>query len=127
MESTSARNFRSHPNRREGAAAAQVELSAHQRERVAQGAGIREWSEVTRPVVFAQPGEREVRDRVAQVHFEHQEPLVVAEADVVTRVEFLDELAFQQQRLRLAPHDVEIEIVNGIGQRLELQVPAQSP
>jgi hypothetical protein len=40
-------------------------------------------------------------------------------------MEFLDELAFEQQRLRLAANDVKIEIVDGLDQRLEFEVPAE--
>ena len=42
-------------------------------------------------------------------------------------MKLLDEFAFQQQSLRLAADDVKIEIVNGLDQCLELQVPAQPP
>ena len=108
-------------------APAQVILASHQGQRAAQRARVRERPEVARAVVLLQAREREPRDRVVQVHLQHHELLVIAEADVVARVEFLDELAFQQQRLRLAPHDVEIEIEDGLDQGLELQVPAQPP
>ena len=105
----------------------QVILASHQGQRAAQRARIRERAEVAGAVILLKSREREARDRVFEVDLQHQELLVVAKADVVARVEFLDELAFQQQRLRLAPDDVEIEIVNGVGQRLEFQVPAQAP
>src|SRR5258707_6337715 len=42
-------------------------------------------------------------------------------------MKLLDELAFKQKRLRFAAHDVEIEIMNRIHQRLELEVPAHPP
>ena len=91
---------------RERAAAAQIELPPDERERVAQRARIRERPEVTRAVVLFEPREGEVRNRVVQIHLEHQEPLVVAETDVVARMKFLDELAFEQERLRFAADDV---------------------
>ena len=99
----------------------------HQRQRVAHRAGIGERPEVARAVVLLDAGEGEVRDRVVQVDLQHQEALVVAEADVVARVEFLDQLAFEQQRLRLALHHVNVEIVDRLDQRVELQVPAHPP
>ncbi len=82
--------------------------------------------EITRAVVLLEAGEGEARDGVVQVDLEQEEPLVVAEADVVTRMKFLDELAFEQQRLGFAADDVDIEIVDGLDERLELEVPAQA-
>ena len=79
-------------------------------EGVAQRERIHERPEVARAVVFFQPRENEIRDRVVQVDLEHQIALVVAQADVEARLEFLDELAFEQQRLRFAADDVDIEI-----------------
>src|ERR1019366_4447343 len=113
--------------RREHATAAQVELFPRERDGVAQRQGIHERTEVARAVVFLQPREDEIRNRVVQVHLEHQVALVVAQADVETRLEILDELAFEQQRLRFAAHDVDIEIRDGLDQRVEFQVPAHPP
>ena len=42
-------------------------------------------------------------------------------------MKFLDEPALQQQRLRFAPHHMDVEIVDGFDERLELQVPAKPP
>ena len=102
-------------------------LAAHQRQRAAQRARVGEGPEIARAVVLPDAREGEAGDRVVQVDLEQQELLVVPETDVVARVELLDQLAFQQQRLGLAAHDVEVEVVDGVGQRLELQVPAHAP
>ncbi len=80
--------------------------------------------EITRAIVLLEAGEREARDGVVQVHLEHEEALVVAETDVVTRMKFLDELAFEQQRLGFAANHVDVEIMDGLDERLEFQVPA---
>src|SRR6185312_9859744 len=57
---------------------------------------------------------------------EHQVAFVIAETDIVTRVKFLDELAFKQERLGFAADDVIIEIANALDERAEFQVPAQA-
>ena len=71
--------------RREDAAAAQVELFPGERDSVAQRGGIHERSKVTRAVVFFEPREDKIGNRVAQVDLEHQIALVVAQADVEAR------------------------------------------
>ncbi len=55
-----------------------------------------------------------------------EEPFVVAKTDVVARLIFLDQLAFQQERLRLAAHGVCVKIVNGVDQGVELQIPTHA-
>ena len=111
---------------RERAAAAQMELAADEVERVAQGGGMDERPVVARAVVLLEAGEGEARDGVVQVDLEHEEALVVAEADIVTGMKFLDEFAFEQQRLRLVADDVDIEIMDGLGEGLEFGVPAEA-
>src|SRR5581483_11120197 len=75
--------------RRERTAPAQMKLPADERERAAERAGVRERTEVARAVVLLEAREREARDRIVQVHLQHQEPFVVAKADVVARMKFL--------------------------------------
>ena len=53
-------------------------------------------------------------------------PFIVAETDVITRLELLDQLAFQQEGLRFAADQVKIEIANSLDQRVELEVPAHA-
>ena len=78
------------------------------------------------------PQQGEVEERVRlikeelQVQLEQQKPLVIAETDIVTRVKLLDQFAFEQQRLRLASHHMDIEIMNRLDQRLEFQVPPEA-
>ena len=112
---------------RERAAPAQVELAPHQRERVAQRTGVNERPEVTSPVGRANPREGETRNGIVEVDLEQEEPFVVAEADIVARVKILDQLAFEQQRLGLAPDHMHVEIVNGFDQGVELEIPAHPP
>ena len=113
--------------RRERTASAKVELAAHERERAADAARMRERAEIHPAVLLAQPREREARDRVVEIDLQQQEPLVVAEVDVEARLKILDEFSLQQQRLRLVFHHVPVEIVDGIHQRVELEIPAQAP
>ena len=81
--------------------------------------------EIAGAIVLFKTREREARNRVVQIDFEHEETFVVAEAHIIPRMEFLDELAFKQQRLRLAPDYMEIKILNTLDQRLEFQIPSQ--
>ncbi len=112
--------------RSKGTATAQVKLPPHQGHRVAQRARVREGPEISRAVVLFEPREGKVRDGVVQVHLEHQMPFIVTETDVVTRLEFLDQFAFQQQRLGFAADQVKIEIANRLSQGVELEVPAHA-
>ena len=73
--------------------------------------------EIARAVVLSQAGEHEARDGIVEVDFDQQEPFVVAEADVVARLVFLDQFAFQQKRLRFAADGVSVEVVDGLDQR----------
>src|ERR1043166_189141 len=102
-----------------------MKLPPNQRERAPQCAGTRKRSEITRAFVLLDTRQRKPRNRIAQIDLHHEETLVVPKTDVVARVKFLDELAFQQQRFRLTADEVKIEIVDGFDQRLELQVPTQ--
>src|SRR6185503_13864106 len=107
---------------RERAAAPKIELASDPREGVAQRGGMGEWAEITRPVIGAEARQREPRDGIVQVDLEQQEPFVVPKTDVVARMEFLDELAFEQQRFGLAFHCVDVEVVDGINQRAKLEI-----
>ena len=108
--------------RLERPARAQAELVAHQVQRRAQRSRVRERPEVPRTVVLAQPRELETRDRVGDVDLDQQEPLVVAQGDVVARPVFLDEPAFEQQRLGLALDGVRLEVPDALDQRARLHV-----
>ena len=101
-------------------------MAADQGQRPAQGARVWKGAEVTGAVLLFEPGEAKARDRVVQVDLEHEESLVIAETDVVARVKLLDEPAFQEQSFRLAADDVEVKVVDRLGQGLELQVPAHA-
>ena len=108
--------------RLERPAGAQAEFVAHQVKRRTQRPGVRERPEVARAVVLAQPGQLEARDRVDHVDLHQQEALVVAQRDVVARTVFLDEAAFQQQRLGLALDGVRLEVPDALDQRTGLHV-----
>src|SRR6185369_13290489 len=86
-----------------------------------------EWTKVARSVLRLEPRQRKARNRVVEIDLEQQEPFVIAETNVVTGTEFLDQLAFEQQRFRFAADEVNVEIVDRLDQRVEFQVPAQAP
>src|SRR5439155_22935071 len=113
--------------RRQRATTAQIELVPHQGQSSPQCAGAGEWPEVTRAVVRLQARQGEARNQIVQVDLEQQKPFVVPKTDVVARVKFLDQLAFEQHRLGFAAHEMNINIANGLDQRVELQVPAHPP
>ena len=107
-------------------AAAQVELSPNQLQRVAQRTGIGEGPEVSRPVLLFQTRQGETRNRIIQIYLQQQEPFVIAKTDIVSRMKFFDELAFEQKSFGFGTHQVEIKIMNSFHQRLEFEVPTHS-
>src|SRR5439155_6123238 len=100
--------------RRERTTTAQMKLFSNERKRATQCARVWERPEVTSAIVLLDPRECEARNGIVVIDLQHQEPFVVAKADVVARMKFLDQLALQQQCLRFAANNVEIEIVNSI-------------
>ena len=108
-------------------AATEIELLAGQSERAPQRARVRERSEIASAMVGLDARENQAGDRVLEVHLEQQEPFVVPETDVVARPKFLDQLAFQEQRLGFTADHVTIEIVNGLHQGAELEIPSLPP
>ncbi len=81
-----------------------------------------ERAKVARTIVLAHPRKREPRERVIEVAAHEQEALVVAEADVVARAVFLDQLALEKQRLGLALDRVGFHVPDGIDQGGGLRV-----
>jgi hypothetical protein len=108
--------------RRRWRAGAQPEVFFHQVQRVPHRAGVGERSEVTAPVVFFQARELETRERLVQIDLDHEQLFVVAKTDVVFRPIFLDETAFENNRLGVAPDDVKIKIPNALNQRAGFDV-----
>src|SRR5689334_8568249 len=105
----------------ERAATAQVELLPHEGEGAAQRPGIGEGSKISGAVFLAQPSQGKARDGIVQVDLQEEKAFVIAETDVVTRMKFLDQLAFEEQCLRLAPDHVHIKIVDGLDEGAELE------
>lgn len=68
-------------------------------------------------------GECEAGDGIVEIDFEQQKTFVVSEADVVARVKFFDEFAFEEERFGFAADDVIIKIVNAIDERAKFEVP----
>src|SRR5206468_3443013 len=110
----------------EWAATAQIELAPHQCERAAQRAGADERPKINRAIVLLDARQREAGNWIAKVHLQHQESFIVTKADIVTRVKFLDQLAFQQQGLRFVAHEMNIEVMDCVDQRGDFQVPGRA-
>ena len=110
-----------------GPAGADVKFLADERERFAQRTRMREWPEVARAVVLLHARELEARERIVQVHLHEQELFVIAKADVVARPVFLDQLALEQQRLRLALDRVRLEVPDAVEQRERLAIVMMPP
>jgi hypothetical protein len=87
---------------------------------------VGEGAEVDGAVVLAESGEGEAGDGVVEVDLEQEEPFVVAEIDVEPGLELLDQFAFEQEGLGLGLHDVPVEVVDGLDEGVELEVPAQA-
>src|ERR1700733_8110506 len=113
--------------RRENTTAAQIKLPPRERDDIARGSRVDKRTKIFCAVVFFESRESEIRNRIVQIHFQQQKSFVVAEADVVARLEFFDEFAFEQERFGFAADDVEIEIANRLDERVEFQVPAHAP
>ena len=105
-----------------GAAASQAEFIAHQVERRSERARVRKWAEVTRAVVLAHPRQLKTGNQIAHVDLDQQVRLVVAERDVVARSVFLDEPAFEQQRLRFGFDNVVLEIPDALDESASFHV-----
>src|SRR5690242_19493257 len=84
---------------------------------------MRERTEVAGAIILLQAGEREAWDGIVEIYLQEQETLVVAEADVVAGLKLFDEATFKQKRLGFVLDDVSVKIVNGVNERIELQVP----
>ena len=70
--------------------------------------------------------EGEARNGVVEIDFDEEEAFVVAKTDVVTRVKFFDEFAFEEEGFGFAADDVIIEIVNAFDERAEFEVPTHA-
>lgn len=71
-------------------------------------------AEVAGTVVFLQAGEGEARERIVQWQANQKEALVVTEADVVARTEFLDEFAFKEERFGFVADEVEVKVPDAV-------------
>jgi hypothetical protein len=83
-----------------------------------------EGTEIAGAVILLEAGESEAGDGVVKVDFQEEEAFVVAEADVVAGLEFLDEAAFEEEGFGLAFNGVDVEVMDGIDEGVEFEVPA---
>ena len=114
-------------SRVERATTAQVELVPDKVQRAAERARVGEGSKVACAIFGAEAGEGKPRDGIIEIDFEEEKSFVVPETDVVPGAEFLDQLSFEQDCLRLVTHDVHFQVANGVHQCPELGIPAQAP
>ena len=89
--------------------------------------GVRKRAKVAGAIVFLESRKFETRVGLVHADLHHQEPLVVLEHRVVARLVFLDQLAFQKQRLGLALDDERLEIGDGLDERAGLRIPPHRP
>ena len=82
-------------------AGAQAEAHLEIPYRLLEGVCVGERAEVEAVVVLPQAVEEEVRKFLSGVHSHQEIPLVVPQIHIVSRVVLLDELGFEQERLRL--------------------------
>jgi hypothetical protein len=91
-------------------AVAQRDVRTEEPERPAQGARIGVGSEVERAVAADAAGRHDARECLARVDADRQERLVVAQPQVVARLQFLDEVVLEEQRFLLAARDQELDV-----------------
>ena len=82
--------------------------------------GIR--AEIATAIVLLESGEPKTRPFLGKIDPDHQEALVVAKRDVVTRPILLDQFAFQQNRFRFAAHGMRFKIPRGVQHGARFQV-----
>ena len=104
------------------AADAKAEFAVQPVQRRAQSSGVGKRAEVFRAIILLQPGETDARELITKVNPHEQEAFVIAEADIVTRTEFFDELAFQHQRLGIAAQDVQVKTPDAGDERSRFEV-----
>ena len=100
-----------------------VKPMPRQIQRTPQGATTGERPEVTGTIIHLEPSECKTRNRVIEIHLEHQKTFVVPKTHIIARLVFLDQPTFQQQCLRLALDEVHIKIMNGIDECSEFHIP----
>lgn len=67
-------------------------------------------SEVSSPIVLLESSQLKSRPWFLHVHFDEEKALIVTKSDVVLRSILLDQLAFEQERLGLIAHFMNIKI-----------------
>jgi hypothetical protein len=97
-----------------GMAGAEVEFFLEEIERVAERARMGEGAEIPGTVVLAHPGELKAGERIVQVDFDEQKPLVVAETDIVARPIFLDEFSFEKEGFGLRFDGMRFDVPNAV-------------
>src|SRR5439155_12043753 len=83
---------------------------AHEIQGLPQRTGMCVWAEIAAAVVFLKSGEAKARPFFRKIDSDHEEPLVVAERNVITRPVFLYQFALEQNRFRVAANGVRFKI-----------------
>ena len=79
-------------------------------------------SEITRAIIFLEPRQPKTRPFLRHVDFDDEKPFIVAKGNIVTRPVFLDQFAFEQNRLRFAADGVRFEIPDRVEHGARLQI-----
>src|SRR6266566_5622585 len=95
---------------------------AHEIERLPQRTRMRIWPEVARAIILFESRQPEARPFLRQVDLNKEKPFIVTERNVVTWPVFLDQFAFEQERLRIAAHRVRLKIPHGVEHGARLQI-----
>ena len=89
------------------------EHPGEQVERLADGPGVRVRPEIPHPLAAGSAIDHQPRELLVQRHREHRVRLVVAVADVEPRIELLDPVVFQLQRLDFGVHHRPLDAARG--------------
>ena len=79
-------------------------------------------TEIACAVVLLESRQPETRPFFRHVDLDEKKPFIVTEGNVVTRPIFLDQFAFEQERLRITAHRVRLKIPNGVEHGACLQI-----
>lgn len=107
-------------------ATAKTELLPHALHGAAHRSRAGERTEVASAVFLFESSESKAGNGVLEVDLEQEKSFVVPETDVVAGLELLDEFSFEQESFGLVLYGMGIQIVDGIHQCIELEIPALS-
>src|SRR6266702_6273092 len=108
--------------RRASAEREHAKFFAHEIQRLPQRARMRKRPEVARAITLFESRQPETRPFLRQVDLDKEKPFIVAEGNVVTRSEFLDQFPLEQEGFRITAHRVCLKIPDSIEHGTRLQI-----